>query len=129
MAQFGQIAISTITSVELASAVRRRVLTRDLSAIQGDDAYARLLTDAPDFDVIELTDEIRSLAVELLLTEERIAGRLRGFDAIQLATAHRWFERAAANNIEPGVFVVADSALRDAARAIGVPVEDPEDYE
>jgi len=54
---------------------------------------------------------------------------LRGFDAVQLATARLWFEALRPTNIEPGTFVVADGALRDAALSLGIVVDNPEEHE
>jgi len=54
---------------------------------------------------------------------------LRGGDAIHVTGALQWFERARALNIEPGVFVVADRRLSTVATALGLHVENPEDYE
>jgi hypothetical protein len=58
----------------------------------------------------------------------RLATRVRALDLIQLASALEWFERARALNIESGAFVVADRPLREAAVALGLDVENPEDY-
>ena len=96
---------------------------------QRDLAYQRFLADSPAFQFVDPDDAIRGLAVKLLHFEPRIAGRLRALDAIQLATAIWWFEWVAASNIEFGAFIVADWSLREAAVALGLAVEDPEDYE
>jgi hypothetical protein len=129
LAATDQIAISSITVVELASALRRRTISGDLTVAQRDAAYRRFLADSRDFSVVEVTDEIRGEAARLLLDDPRVVGRLRGFDAIQLATARLWFEAMRTTNIEPGTFVVADGALRDAALALGVAVDNPEEHE
>lgn len=57
------------------------------------------------------------------------AARLRSLDALQLASARRWFEEQRAINIEPGVFVVADEPLRLLAGELGFRTEDPEEHE
>lgn len=125
----GGIVIAAITLVEFASALRRRTTPGDLTTDQRDAAYRRFLADAREFSLVEVTDVVRTEAARLLLDEPRIVGRLRGFDAVQLATARVWFEALQPINIEPGAFIVADSALRDAAVALGLPVDNPEEHE
>ena len=123
------IVLSSITPVEFASALRRRVLMGELTVEQRDLAYQRFFADSRGFQFADPNDAIRGLAVKLLHSEPRIVGRLRALDAIQLATAIWWFERATASNIEAGAFIVADRSLREAAVALGLAVENPEDYE
>ncbi len=129
LAAADDIAISSITVVELASALRRRTLAGDLPAADRDAAFRRFLADTADFAVVELTDAIRAEAARLLLDEPLVVGRLRGFDAVQLATARLWFKALRPIRIKPGAFVVADAALRAAAVALGVPVDNPEEHE
>ena len=129
LAATDRIAIASITIVELASALRRRTLSGELTADQRDAGYRRILADAVDFEIIELTDEIRGEAVRLLLAEHRIAGRLRGADAMQLASARLWFEALQPINIVRGAFVVADRALRESAGALGLTTDNPEEHE
>jgi hypothetical protein len=92
------------------------------------DLYARFHLDAAAFEVVSVTNELIRAASELVL-DGHTGSRTRSLDAIQLATARWWFEQAALLNIEPGAFVVADRPLRDAAVALGIAVENPEDYE
>jgi len=123
------IVISAITIVEVAAALRRRTLTGDIDPTARDAIYRRLLADTGGFTVIEVTPAVRMEAARLLLAEPLIAGRLRGFDAVQLATANLWFQALRPITLDPGAFVVADGALGTAAAALGLPVENPEEYE
>lgn len=86
--------------------------------------YSRYLADRVEWIAIEIDGRIVERASELVLTG-RFGTRVRAADAIQLASAERWFERARDRNIDIG----ADRHLRDAALALGLPVENPEDYE
>ncbi len=90
--------------------------------------YSRYLADRVEWIAIEIDGRIVERASELVLTG-RFGTRVRAADAIQLASAERWFERARDRNIDIGAFIVADRHLRDAALALGLPVENPEDYE
>ncbi|HYM16490.1 MAG TPA: type II toxin-antitoxin system VapC family toxin [Dehalococcoidia bacterium] len=121
------IGVSAITAVEFASALRRRTVIGDLSPDQSGALYRRFLADVAGFDVVELSETVRREAVRLMLGEPRITGRLRGLDAIQLATAVVWFEAPRAPNMQPGAFIVADHALREAAVTLGLVVLNPED--
>lgn len=90
--------------------------------------YAQFLADTLRFELISLTDHLISSASNLLLVGT-FGMRVRTADAIQLASALWWFERVSALNIEPGAFIVADTPLRDAAAALGLVVDNPEDHE
>lgn len=120
------VTISAITSVELSSALARRCRTGEISPEQRDTQYRQFVADSSVLEIIEVTEGIMSEASRLLFA---LPVGLRSLDAIQLATLLRWSEQLKANNIEPGTFVVADSALRDAAVALGLPVDNPEEHE
>lgn len=53
---------------------------------------------------------------------------LRGYDAVQLATALAAQNERVLNGLSPLVIVSADGELNDAARAEGFNVEDPNDH-
>jgi uncharacterized protein len=129
LAESGSVVIASITIVEFASALRRRTIVGDLTTDQRDAAYRRFLSDAREFSLVEVTEAVRTEAARLLLDEPRVVGRLRGFDAVQLATARVWFETLRPTNIEAGVFIVADGSLREGAVALGLPVDNPEEHE
>jgi|CXWL01.1.fsa_nt_gi predicted nucleic acid-binding protein len=124
----GEGAISALVHAEMASLLARRCAEGEFDADIRDEIYGRYLGDTNRFEVLEVTDGILKASARLILSG--IFGtRVRASDAIHLATAQRWFEQARRLNIESGAFVVADKALRDAAVALGLAVENPEDYE
>lgn len=53
---------------------------------------------------------------------------LRGYDAVQLATALEWGERLTAFGLARPVFVSADSVLNQAAVSEGLQTENPTDH-
>ena len=122
------VVISALTIVEMASVLRRRHTEAASAPVDAREFYRRFVGDASRFEVVSIDEELITRAGELLL--EGVTGaRVRSSDAIQLATARWWFEQVSALNIESGAFVVADHPLRDAALALGLPVENPEDRE
>lgn len=128
LADVGGIAIATITTVEFASALRRRTRTGELSDKQQASAYARFVADLTSFILLDADETVRVEAVRLLLDPVAVPGQLKGADSIQLASANLWFQRLNANNIDPGSFVVTDKRLLRAAVALELPVLNPEDY-
>jgi len=124
----GGLAASEFCVVEIASVLQRRFTEGQSSADERDERYARFLSDTRAFDLITVREQIVTHAARLLL-QGAFAGRTRALDAVQLASALEWFERTAASNMEAGAFIVADRSLREAAVALGLAVEDPEDYE
>jgi len=123
-----EIAISSITIAEFASALRGRLRGRELSAVQRDTIFRRFLANAARFDIVELADELIRRAAETLLSDVDVA-RFRTLDALQLMTARRWFDLRFTLTMGADAFVAADRTLCEAARAIGMPVENPEDHE
>lgn len=109
-----------ITAAEVASAIARRRRGRSLTAKQGDHAKRRFKRDFHGrFFKIEIT-------VPIIEKAEELADKhfLRGYDAVQLAAALQ------AQNIRNSgggnlIFVCADNALRQAASAESLLVEDP----
>lgn len=121
------IAISKLSLAELAHVFSRKHKDGHLTWSQRDDLFQRFLDDATHFEFIEIADAILHEAAALLFRE--FSTRVRSQDAIQLASAHRWLEAAAANSIDIGVFVVADGPLRTMAEELGLSVDNPEEHE
>ncbi len=121
------VAVSRLVIPELASVLARRFAEGTLGPELRDVIYERFLTDTKNFSLIRMTDELLSDAGRVL-REGPFGTRVRAADGIHLATAQWWFEQAERLNIEPGAFVVADRPLREAAVALGLAVENPEDY-
>jgi len=114
--------VAEITRVEVAAAIAaRHRAPSGLSRSERDGAVALLLKHFNDeYQIIALTPNILSRAVDLTQ-----AHTLRGYDALQLATAlaaHQALLRAELLGL---TFLVADHALLKAAQAEGLLAEDP----
>jgi predicted nucleic acid-binding protein len=114
-----EVFVSRISAVEVSSGLSRQTpaLTPDIL----DVALAFLRDDLQyQFQVIEFTPELAERAMEAARLH-----RLRGYDAVQLATALAVREVQNALGHPQVTFVSADLDLNDAARAEGFRVEDP----
>ncbi len=118
------IILAQITPVEVASAFARRKKSRTISEEDATTALTSFQLDLVDIYLTFQMAEGHFGSAADLATKYA----LRGFDAVQLATA------LAANNdiIETGsgslVFVSADTELNAAAKAEGLNVENPNDH-
>jgi len=118
------IILAQITRVEVASAFARRKKGNTLSNDDAAIALRSLESDLLDVYLIVAIEKDHIASATDLATKHA----LRGYDAVQLATA------LAANYdvIESGgtslVFVSADSELNTAAISEGLSVENPNDY-
>ena len=119
--------ISSITVVELASTLGRKRREGAIDDVQRDTQFRQFLLDSADIEIVPVDEELIIQTSQVLLSGLS-AARLRSLDALQLASARRWFEKQRAVNIEPGVFVVADEPLRLLAGELGFRTEDPEAY-
>lgn len=116
--------VAEITAAEVASARARRFRGLSLTAKQAGQAKKRFKRDFEEkFFRIDIDAQIVEKAEEL--AEKHF---LRGYDAVQLAAAIR----ADADRIAVGgsklIFVCADNALRLAASAEGLAVDNPNAY-
>ncbi|MFO8073938.1 MAG: type II toxin-antitoxin system VapC family toxin [Polyangia bacterium] len=104
-------AISTLTEVELVSAVSRRVRAAEISREDGQRVVSRFLSqvDGGLYRMFPLARREHGRARELLGSFEH---PLRTLDALHLAVVLR-------NDL---VLVTADVALKETARRIGAPV-------
>lgn len=116
------ISIAGITRVEVAAALAAR--HRSQGGITGAerDGIVRLLAKhcRDEYALIPASDAILDLAVEL--TQRH---RLRGYDAVQLATALAAGLALGAADMPGLTFVAADTDLIAAARAEGLAADDP----
>ncbi len=127
-ARSNDVAISEVAHVEVASLLARRCAEGEFDSNVQYQIYVRYLEDTRRFEVVPLSAGLTAGAARLVLSGV-LGTRVRSLDAIQLATAQRWFERTAASNMEAGVFIVADLPLRDSAVALGMRVDNPEEHE
>ena len=98
--------------------------TKAISA--ADAAAARVVFEhhlATEYQIVDVTRSIAQLAMALA---ERYG--LRGYDAVQLASALDVHTARTAAGLPALTFVSADNDLNDAARAEGFTVENPNDY-
>jgi L-threonylcarbamoyladenylate synthase len=117
-----------LAAVEFASVLARKTALGELDADVSQGAYDRFIADTPHTTVIGLEEPLISEAAALLLSG-LFGTRVRAQDGIQLASARWWLTEVRRLGGEPGAFIVADRRLREAAIALGLPVENPEDYE
>ena len=113
-----------ITEVEVCSALSRRRKAKTISAARAVKGLRRLRHDLPRrFTQVAISEIV---LVEASRLAETLA--LRGYDAVQLATAMAANIERVVNGLSPLIIVSADSELNDAARAEGFNVEDPNNY-
>ena len=116
--------ISRITGAEVIAAIFRRLRMGDL---RPEDAQAVARRFKDDFErayrVIEVTAKVVERAMDL--AEARA---LRGYDAVQLATALELHRLRQEMSLPPLAFVSADGDLNEAAEAEGLLTDDPTAY-
>ena len=115
------ITLSTITRAEVAAALAARHRAGDISRRERDDAVDLLLAHCDtEYRLVPVGDAIISQAVDL--TQRH---RLRGYDAVQLATALAVEASLRAAGLPDLTFVAADADLVAAAPAEGLGADDP----
>ena len=116
------IIIAEITRVEVAAAIAaRHRITGGLSQTERD-ALVRLLLHHCDqeYSLAHLSNLVTSQAVRLTQNH-----RLRGYDAVQLATALDVQAATLATGLPGLTFLAADDDLITAARTEGLPADNP----
>ena len=116
--------LAQITRVEVASALARRKRGNTLS-----DDDAALALRSFEFDLVDVYITFQ-MADEHIGSAAHLATQhaLRGYDAVQLATALAANYDLIDNGRNPLVFVAADNDLNLAAIAEGLEVENPNDH-
>lgn len=122
------IIVSMLTVTEVASALSRRVREGTVRAADRQRLFETFLAHTVRFEVIQVSSEVSDDAAAILLRDTPGVA-LRTLDAIHLATAQRSFILARQAAPEDGLLVAADRRLRDAAVALGMSVDDPEEHE
>ena len=113
-----------ITEVEVCAALARRQKGLTLTANQTAKSISRFRRIfAKRFFALDLTDKIIDEAIRL--TE---IYALRGYDAVQLATALIANRKRLADNLTALIFVSADNDLNNAAQSEGLVIENPNSY-
>jgi uncharacterized protein len=118
------IAIAQITPVEVAAALSsRHRAPQGISLRMRDRAVGLLAKHCQEkYRLISLNPEIVDLAVQLTQTY-----RLRGYDAVQLASAVVANNTLTAAGLPPLTFATADGDLISAAEQLGLAAENPND--
>jgi predicted nucleic acid-binding protein len=107
--------ISELALVEVTSALQRKLNQGEITASAMENALAQFARDIlSELIVVELTSELVRRARRLVSEYD-----LRTLDALQLASALEF-------QVLKPTLVCADAKLRDAARAAGMTVLDPE---
>ena len=115
-----EISIVAISTVEVVSAISRRVRGGMTSEADAASACALFLADlAADHQIFDVTDVLLRQAIHLARVY-----RLRGCDAVQLAAANEVNRLRIAAGLSPVIFVSADNELNTAARSEGLAVGD-----
>jgi uncharacterized protein len=99
-----------------------------VGSISGEDGMTAIAVFKEDFKtqyrIVLMTVAILEQAMDL--AEQH---GLRGYDAIQLASALAVHSELVASGAGPLVFVSADTGLNKAAQAMGLAVENPNDHQ
>ncbi|MFN8483781.1 MAG: type II toxin-antitoxin system VapC family toxin [Anaerolineae bacterium] len=117
--------IAEITRVEIAAALASRQRAPSGITQSERERLFRLLVrhNTVEYDVIPISTSIVDHAMELT---QRY--RLRGYDAVQLATALDVRSTALSAGLSPVTFVTADEDLIAAALAEGLAADNPNDH-
>ena len=112
----------TLAEVAAAFAAKERA-PGGIAPQQRDRALSRFLQDCDEhFLLLPVDRSVIGHAVELTQNH-----RLRGYDAVQLATALLASELLKSQDLSSPVFIASDDTLLDAAEAENLPIENPMD--
>ena len=116
--------LGRITRVEVVAAFARRLKNGSITAADSQNAIAAFQHDLTNnYWTVEITPLLVSFAMSLATKHA-----LRGYDAIQLATALEANDERISNNLPALILVSADTELNTAAKAEGLAVENPNNY-
>lgn len=117
--------LSSITVVEIASAVARRQKGGSLTTDEGARAFRRFQFHfANEYRALNISPHLLRRAAELAQKHQ-----LRAYDAVQLACALMLYDRARSRGIATFVLISSDNALNEAALTEGLRVEDPNTHQ
>lgn len=119
--------ISRITTVEIVAALTRRIRTGTLTTHDAALAINEFKIEiASDYRIMELSPILANRAIGLAETYS-----LRGYDAVQLATALTVRDRLTSNSATSSstyVLISADNELNNAATLEGLIVDNPNNH-
>jgi hypothetical protein len=116
-----QLFVARLAVVEVAATLARQARAGKITAAEAALGIHQLRhAFAHEFRVVEITPVLAAHALHHIQTHA-----LRGSDALHLAAATELQRRRAAVNLPGLTFISSDGELNQAARAEGLPVEDP----
>lgn len=116
--------IALVTGAEMVAAITRKVR---VGAIPPQDAQAALTAFKTHFKTEYLVVLVNAAVVDLAMNLAERHG-LRGYDAIQLASALTVQTELKVSDTSLTAFISADTNLNKAAQTEGLTVENPHDY-
>ena len=118
------ISLIRITMVEVSSAFARKHRAGEITEHERDRSLAWFLYDCRNqYQIAEVDYQVVNIAIQLT---QRYS--LRGYDAVQLATAIHINRALVANHLSPLIFVSADRQLCSAAVIEGLITENPNQH-
>lgn len=119
-----RIYIAQITIVKIVSAITRREKTGSTTSQEAANALNQFEQDwKTEITIIDLSTNLINRAVDLARKHA-----LRGYDAVQLATALQIHSERAALGLSPLTLLSADTDLNDAAIAENLLVDNPNNH-
>ena len=116
--------LARITRVEVVSAIARRLKNGSIATADAQNAVAAFQHDLTNnYFTVEITPVLLSSAMSLATKHA-----LRGYDAVQLASALEANDERIANGLSPLTLVSSDTDLNTAAQSEGLNVENPNNY-
>jgi len=113
-----------ITGIEVVSAIARKIHRGEISEYDATTAIHIFQSHfKTQYQIVLMSTEVVDRA--MALAEKH---RLRGYDATQLASALVVHDELVANGLSQLVFISADIALNEVARAEKLPVQNPNDH-
>jgi uncharacterized protein len=116
--------VSSLSEVEVISALARRRKGLTISVSSANKSIERFQKNFEKrFLIVEANVEVLKPATVLADSHE-----LRGYDAVQLASAIEANQNRKNNGLSELIFVSADNELNSAAQAEGLQIENPNNY-
>jgi uncharacterized protein len=117
--------LSRITGVEVIAALTKRMRVGSLTSTATDKAMGRFEREFTNrYLLIEVSPQIIKRAMTLAKNHT-----LRGYDAVQLASAHQANQDRLAIGGTPLTFISADNHLNNAAISEGLIIDNPNNYQ
>jgi uncharacterized protein len=119
-----QFFLAAIAGVEIISAITRRAKNQSINVANAIAIHSQFKQDFhTEFQIIEISGKIINSAINMAELYN-----LRGYDAVQLASARELNMLSIQNGLSEINFVSADNDLNTAALAEGLIIENPSNY-